>query len=237
VDYPLLGFDDQIDNVWGPANLLYYPNDRQQTIPVDYKLAALPLSGPDLENVLSKGELNTGYRTHTFRYTLDQILVLSQPAEGACVRAVDGSVPVLSSNETAEIEKVAPYSKLDTILPDSPNQPPSTVFGKEPEHGWCYYFAKVDLAVQSGDWDRALSLSNEALAAGLSPSDPVEWMPFLLTYMMKNDVERVTTIARDIKKDEALEKQACDVFLEHHRGNPQTTAEMIDTLNFLFCHE
>ena len=236
VDYPVLGFDDQIDNVWGPANLLYYPEEKQD-IPVEYKLAALPLSGPELENVLSKGEQRTGYRTHFFRYNVNQIVVLSQPVEGSCVRVIDGSLPVLSSHDTSEIGMVAPYSKPETILLDSPGQPPSAVFGREPEHGWCYYFEKVDLAVQGGDQETALSLANEALAAGLSPGDPVEWMPFLLTYMIDNDLETVTTIAKAIKKDEALEKQVCDVFLEYYRENTQLTAEMIDTLNFLVCHE
>lgn len=132
---------------------------------------------------------------------------------------------------------VAPFSKSETIILDSPDQPPPAVFGSEPEHGWCYYFEKVDLAVQRGDQETALALANETLATGLSPEDPVEWMPFLLTYMIDNDLETVRTIARAIKKDESLEKQVCDIFLEHHRRNPQIAAEMIDTLNFLVCHE
>ena len=237
VDYPVLGFDDQTDNVWGPANLLYYPNQGQQGIPVEYKLAALPLSGPELENVFSKGEQRAGYRTHFFRYNMDQIVVLSQPIEGACVRVLDGEMPVLSSNDTSEIGMVAPYSRPDNLILDSPGYPPSAVFGQEPEHGWCYYFEKLDLAVQGGNRETALSLANEALAADLSPQDPVEWMPFLLTYMLDGDLETVTKIARDIKKDEALEKQVCDVFLEYYRENTQLTVEMIDTLDFLFCHE
>jgi hypothetical protein len=235
VDYPVLGFDDQGDNVWGPANLLYYPEDKQKNIPVEYKLAALPLSGPELENVFSKGEHNSGYRTHTFRYNANQLLALSQPIAGACVRALDGGLPILSSHETVEISEVAKYSKQDTILFGSPVKPPPPVFGREPEHGWCYYFEKVELAIQQGDWGRALALSEEALAADLSPVDPVEWMPFLLTYMVDNDLEAVTTIARNIKKDEALERQACNVFLEFHRGNSKISTEMIDTLDFLFC--
>jgi hypothetical protein len=237
VDYPVLGFDDQIDNIWGPANLLYFPDDRQQDLPVEYKLAALPLSGPELENVFSRGEQRTGYRTHYFRYNINQVVVLSQPTEGACVRVLDGSMPVLSSNDTSEIAMVAPYSRPDRLILDSPAPPPSAVFGQEPEHGWCYYFEKLDLAAQQGDQETALSLADEALAAGLSPTDPVEWMPFLLTYMVDNDLETVTTITRDIRKDETLEKQVCSVFLEFHRGNPQFTTEMIDTLNFLFCHQ
>jgi hypothetical protein len=144
---------------------------------------------------------------------------------------------VLSSNDTAEISLVAPYSKPGNLILDSPAHPPSAVFGREPDHGWCYNFEKVELAIQGGDLETALSLAGESLAAGLSPRDPVEWMPFLLTYMFDNNLEMVTKIARNIKKDEILEKQVCDVFVEHHRRNSNLSPEMIDTLNFLFCHE
>lgn len=237
VDYPTLGFDDQADNIWGPANLLYYPNEKQQEVPVEYELAALPMRGPELEEVFAKGTIKTGYRTHFFRYDVDQILVLSQVVEGACVRAVNGQMPVLSSDETVEIQKVAPYSRLDTLVQDPPGHSPSKVFGPEPEHGWCYYFEKVDAAVQQGDQESALSLADQALAAGLAPRYPVEWMPLLYTYMRENNFELVSAIGREIKKDEVLEKQACEVFLESQRGNPQISPEMIATVQFLVCHQ
>jgi hypothetical protein len=237
VDYPGLGLDDQTDNVWGPANLLYYPDERQTDVPILYKLAALPLRGPELEDVLLKGKQRAAYRTHSFRYKLGQILVLSQPMEGDCVRILDGKISILSSNDPPGIAMVTSYSKPDNILLDGPGQPPSPVFGKEPDHGWCYYFEKLELAIQQGDNRTALSLADEALGAGLSPQDPVEWTPFLLTYMNVNDLETVKTIAKDIKKDEALEKQMCDVFLKHYRANSKFTPEMIDTLSVLFCHQ
>ena len=237
VDYPVLGFDDQIDNVWGPANLLYYPENRQQEIPVQYKLAALPLVGPEFENAFSKGELETGYRTHSFTYNVDKMLVLSQPFEGACVRVFNGSVPILSSSDAAEIRMVVSYSKIETVMLDSPDHLPPAVFGEEPEHGWCYYFEKVDLAVQQGDWGSALSLANEALAMELSPEDPVEWVPFLITYMIDDDIETITTLARKIKKDEALEKQVCSVLLQSYPWESLLTQEMNAITQFLFCPE
>jgi len=65
----------------------------------------------------------------------------------------------------------------------------------------------------------------------------VEWISFLLTYMHDDNLEKVTMIAKAIKKDEALEKQMCEVFLAYHRENSQFSPEMIDTLDFLFCHQ
>ena len=237
VDYPVLGFDDQMDNVWGPANLLYYPENRQLDIPVQYKLSALPLRGLELGNLFSKGKQKTSYRTHYFRYNEDQIVVLSQPIEGACVRILDGNLPIFSSNDTSEIKLLSSYSKLDNIILDSPTQTPSAVFGKQPDHDWCYYFEKVDFAIHQGDWKAALSLSEEVLAKGFAPADPVEWIPFLYTYMVHNDLEMATMIARKIKKDEALEKEVCDVFFAHYHQDLQITPEMSDRLKFLLCHE
>jgi hypothetical protein len=42
-------------------------------------------------------------------------------------------------------------------------QPPMHLFGPEPEHDWCYYFEKADLARQTGDWETVVSLGEKAL--------------------------------------------------------------------------
>ncbi|MCG2786066.1 MAG: hypothetical protein L6461_13265 [Anaerolineae bacterium] len=55
----------------------------------------------------------------------------------------------------------------------------ASVFGPEPAHDWCYHYAKAELARQHADWDEIARL--EALAAhlGLTPADPLEWIPFI----------------------------------------------------------
>lgn len=234
IDYPALGYDDETDNVWGPANLLYYPENKQLSFPVRYPLAALPPNSPKLENVILKGEEKDGYRTHYFWYRDDQIVVLSQPIQGSCVRVLDGNLAILSSYDIPDIRKVAFYSRPENLLVDSPDLPPSAAFGEEPEHGWCYFYQKINLAIQQGKWETALSLASEVRDHDLFPIDPVEWMPFLLTYAVFDDIDSMATVARKIKKDEGLEVQVCDM-VELYSQVMQLSQDMVNSMHVMFC--
>jgi hypothetical protein len=67
------------------------------------------------------------------------------------------------------------------------NIPASDIFGPEPEHGWCFYFQKADLARQVGDWERVAALGDEAQAHDFNMTNtqsntPQEWIPFIEGY-------------------------------------------------------
>src|SRR5690606_4366956 len=87
------------------------------------------------------------------------------------------------------MREMAKFSNLDTIRAEPLDgwTPPAAMFGAEPEHDWCYFFEKADLAKQLEDWHTAAALGDEAQAAGYSPLDsrsnaPHEWMPFIAAY-------------------------------------------------------
>ncbi len=56
------------------------------------------------------------------------------------------------------------------------------IFGDEPQHGWCYYFEKADLARQMGDWELVSDLGDTAFAQGDYPNDPTERLVFIEGY-------------------------------------------------------
>ncbi len=56
------------------------------------------------------------------------------------------------------ITEMAHLSRLDLISTTQGPLPNSDIFGEEPERTWCYYFQKMDLAQQQGDWDTVLDL-------------------------------------------------------------------------------
>jgi hypothetical protein len=71
--------------------------------------------------------------------------------------------------------------------PFSENYPDTRIYGKEPEHTWCYYYQKAALAYQNQDWQQITRLGNEAMEAGFNPSisqanSPQEWIPFIEGY-------------------------------------------------------
>ena len=58
------------------------------------------------------------------------------------------------------------FSRPELILTDAnpPAAPPASLFDPEPEHDWCYYFEKAELARQRGDWQEVTRLGDQALA-------------------------------------------------------------------------
>lgn len=56
------------------------------------------------------------------------------------------------------------------------------IYGAEPRHDWCFYFERADLAAQSADWGRVVTLGDQALALNDYPNDPVERFVFIEGY-------------------------------------------------------
>ena len=91
--------------------------------------------------------------------------------------------------------------------------PPEWLFGEEPEHTWCYYFEKADLARQNGEWERVAKLGDKAFAMPYSPSDAAEYLPFIEAYARLNrdeDAKMLTEIALD--KNPALRPMFCSLW-------------------------
>lgn len=65
------------------------------------------------------------------------------------------------------------------ISPEDPKKPSLSIFGKEPIHGWCYYFQKADFARQNKQWQEVINLMNEAFQKNLKPATGSELLPLL----------------------------------------------------------
>ncbi len=70
-------------------------------------------------------------------------------------------------------------TNLDRVIGNVPSTLPQDIYGPEIDATWCYYFEKADLARQYGQWDKIVSLWNEAQAKKLHPNVPVENVPFI----------------------------------------------------------
>lgn len=77
-----------------------------------------------------------------------------------------------------------PVFNPDVIRPigRDDNYPALDVFGPEPDHDWCYYYQKAELARQYGEWDKVLSIWSEAQQSNLRPNSSFELMPFIEAY-------------------------------------------------------
>jgi len=181
--------------IWAPASRIYYPG------PGPLQITAEVLNAETIGVMLNRERVNRNYRGVIFVRDFNQVLVTSMPTEESCLQVLDGSGPVLSTSEDALVKQVAQISRLDHILTDTdPVTPPSIVFGKEPEHDWCYTYQKASLAQQQGNWAEVARLGDEATAEGLSPRDIVEYAPFFEGYLhagRSEDAARIATILKD----------------------------------------
>jgi hypothetical protein len=186
--------------VWGPANLIYYPKLDPKSA-TDLKVTAATLNTSDVIAAISQATQTHDRRSIYTESNFNNLLVLSMPSETSCVHVLDGENLELSDTSRSEIIAVAPYSKINQIvLADEMTTPPTSIFGKEPSPGWCYYYEKADLARQRGDWQEVVRLGNYVLENDLRPYDVLEWMPFIEGFayaMQEEQVHHLSTIIRD----------------------------------------
>jgi hypothetical protein len=138
-------------------------------------------------------------------------LLVTKPTLNSCAHVVNGQRLELPPEEESRVRAIAPYSKIDLILTGAvPVQPPAEVFGREPEHDWCYYYQKIDLARQTGDWAAAVKLADEALAQRYSAADRSEWLPFIEAYVNVGETDKAQELAQKIRNDRELRVTLCD---------------------------
>ncbi|MDX9993090.1 MAG: hypothetical protein RBS68_13710 [Anaerolineales bacterium] len=213
--------------VWGPANLIYYP---QKLYPKDIQpglFAALP-TDETLQKVLTRERQQYDKRRNIITYAnYRNILVLVQPTTTSCVRILGPENADISSLDAEIFIQMAPFSEIERVQAggDQPT-PPYFAFGDEPEHGWCYYYQKASLARQYNDWQTVLAMGSQARLKNLSPYDEIEWIPFLQAEALLGEPERLNEIGAQMK-DEFARGQAC-LALSGMDGVSSETASQID---------
>jgi len=187
-------------NLTAPLNWIYSPTIQDRTLPymLVYTRARL---GSDLLPRLESGQsVEYPYRTVTFRGSTSDMVVFYHPVPG-CVRVLD---PLYSSGETVPgatymLTDAIPLSNLSRIDPlATPAQPPSSLFGKEPQRSWCYYFEKAELARQEENWVSVAQLGDEAARQGFAASTPVEWLPFIEGYARTGNLEKAASLTQKV---------------------------------------
>lgn len=219
--------------IWGPANMIYYPERWSDNSKIRPGLFAAVLNDQAKNKVLDrKGEEFTSRKDiHTFT-NYENFLLLSRPSSSACVHVIDGAQPEFSSSEKSLVMMIAPYSMADKVTLDSGFQtPPEIVFGTEPSHDWCFYFERADLARQRGQWEEVLKIGEQAFGQGLEPRDRIEWMPFLQAYAQTGNVDRLMNLVSKVSADPYVLRQACQAL----GAMKDISAAVRTAVNSLYC--
>jgi hypothetical protein len=232
--YPAIDYQEDTDIVWGPANFLYYPQPEPGVDLVKYQLGATRLDQEGIQNILGEStKVSKLYRSHTMFLNYRKVMVMSQPSAASCVHVIDNHSIEQSQFDTKETVQLFPHSKIEFALTknESASTPLGFVFGNEPAHSWCFYYQKAELARQQGDWKTVADLGAKAASLNLTPSDPVEWMPFIQAYAYLGQTQKVESLAAQFKDDSFHKKQFCEALNSMDKNGYPLKTEMQN----LFC--
>ena len=219
--------------IWGPANLIYYPESSHPQYVQPGIYAAL-LNDDTVSKVLARSPQEFSNRRSIRTYpNYRNILVFTQPTPESCVQVIDGAQVELSSSEDSRIIPIAPFSETQHIwIEETFQEPPAIPFEDEPSHGWCYFYEKAAYYRQVGDWEQVAKLGDQALRAGYSASDMVEWLPFIQAYAQMDSAARLVELAPFVQMDPKALIQACRLLSQIQPG--PNAAELVDRL---YCIE
>jgi hypothetical protein len=190
--------------VWGPLNMIYNPGG-----PIKVG-GQVPFDGIE-ENLASGFRHNRKMRSVQVVHDYSKPLVISKPTVNSCLHVIDGDRLELPYGEDPRVAAIAPYSQIDLVLTmSSPETLPLEVFGREPEHGWCYYYQKISLARQAEDWEAALEFAGEIERLGLTAADRSEWLPVIETYLNAGELENAARLSDSIRTDRDMRNALCD---------------------------
>jgi hypothetical protein len=164
-----------------PLNLTYAPRNKSSDLsfwllPLEERFEQVELSKIHQARLIYRG------RNLSFNGSLNRNIVVwhSPPS---CLRVLDKNSQLPPTiNRWVDVART--YSNMDLIIDDPKitRRLPESIFGREAESDWCYYFEKAELAEQYGDWELVAEFADEVRRKGLSPSDATEWRPFIEGY-------------------------------------------------------
>jgi hypothetical protein len=162
-------------------NWIYAPDNHGEHIEyvLFYPTTRLRNALPKLQKELP---IHYDYLAGEFNGNTSQTLALYYAPPG-CLRILDPEIE--SRNrlipEQSLMRFAANISDPGLILDESRAKMPA-IYGHEPEHDFCYYFERADLARQFGDWDSVVKNGESALSLKDHPYDPAEQFVFVEGY-------------------------------------------------------
>jgi hypothetical protein len=181
-DLPFTYFSD--NSLTAPLNWIYAPGDRSLEIPyLFYNVESR--QDKKLTDFTPGLPIQIPYRMANFSGSTSQAVALFYEPPG-CVRIVDPRSDSALPQKPRYFSEILPLSDPGRILPDAipAARPPEHIFGPEPEHGWCYYYERADLASQVGDWQGVVDLAEQAfsLDTRLYEVNAPELLPYIEGY-------------------------------------------------------
>lgn len=184
------------NSLTAPLNWIYAPELGSKQMPyLMYDLSArlgnrLPALSPGIP-------IYQEYRATEFNGSTSQALVFYYNPP-RCLKVLDYNIDRLYPNKPDIIVQAMPLSRLDLVQPGAPSSPKMpALFGPEPAHDWCYYFEKIELAVQMKQWNQAARLADEALKGKpeLTRDNAAELLPLVTGYVQAGRYDKAIELS------------------------------------------
>ena len=127
--------------------------------------------------------------------TSQSLALFYQPP--ACLRILDPELEADNWMVPLQVRETIHLTNTDNILESQQAYPSAFLYGSEPDHNWCYYFEKADLAAQSGDWETVVTLANAAFKLDDHPNDPAERIPFIEAFAHTANWAQAINLTKD----------------------------------------
>lgn len=201
--------------------LLYPPVEHPQEIPYWFftyweHLYQFP------NEIVAGTVLEDGIRNYSFRGdSKDALLLDFSPELTRCLKFVS-----LRDSDNKDIpdsiQGLLSISNLEQIKREPLDNwnPPASIFGAEPEHAWCYYFEKAELAYQYEEWPQVIRIMDESKRQGFAPTDMQEYMPLLDAYLHTSNIEAAMALSVQMKLlSDRVDDRVCNAWFSASERN------------------
>ena len=212
-----------------PINWMYAPDYQRSDLPYALLYTEKRLGGSSLPSLNKDTEISLPIRRVSFHGSTSQALVIYMPQNG-CLRVLDPrrGDQITYGHESRFVVDAIPLSDLSNIIVEE-NHTAQISFLSEPEHAWCYYFAKAELARQRGDWNGVIHLTDEAISLGYEPEDPLEWLTYIEAQAHIGNIDAARELSMDIfKQEKRTRKGLCELW---KRVEVATTAQDLEEIS------
>jgi len=174
----------------------------------------------------------------TFRGSTSQVITIYMPKNG-CLRVLDPARgdQITYGRQSRFLVNAIPLSDPSRIILDA-DQTPKLPFLSEPEHTWCYYYAKAELAYQKGDWNHVIDLIDKATLLGYEPEDPFEWLTFIEAQAFMGNIEDAEKRSAEVfAQDQRIRQGLCQLWKRVQDQSParSETARVTQILSEFQC--
>ncbi len=196
-----------------PINWMYAPDYTRSDLPYALLYVEKRLGRATLPSLEPNTSIELSFRTVDFRGSTSQAIVIHMPKNG-CLRVLDparGDEITYNGQSHFLVDAIALSDP--TLINVDTNETAKLPFVSEPDHTWCYYYAKAELARQKGDWKRVNDLINEAISLGYGPEDPFEWLTYIEAQAMIGDMVIAEKLSnKTLAQDKGIRAGLCEVW-------------------------